>query len=69
MPRVCCCPLTLPLIASGGALSFWDYATAAPYVDIDMNPAGYNDADEVRDVRDVAKAATIYVSSLVALWN
>eukprot|EP00057_Strongylocentrotus_purpuratus_P002769 XP_003725203.1 PREDICTED: uncharacterized protein LOC100890480 [Strongylocentrotus purpuratus] len=23
------------------ALSFWDYATAAPYLDIDMNPVGY----------------------------
>lgn len=21
-----------------GALAFWDYATAAPYVNIDMNP-------------------------------
>lgn len=31
----------------GGALSFWDYATAAPYVDIDMNPEGASDADSV----------------------
>lgn len=31
----------------GGALSFWDYATAAPYIDIDMNPEGYNSADAV----------------------
>ncbi|XP_071492927.1 uncharacterized protein [Diadema antillarum] len=23
------------------ALSFWDYATAAPYLDIDMNPSGF----------------------------
>ena len=23
---------------SHGALAFWDYATAGPYVDIDMNP-------------------------------
>ena len=21
-----------------GALAFWDYATAAPYVNVDMNP-------------------------------
>ena len=26
------------LLHSHGALSFWDYATAAPYVDINMNP-------------------------------
>lgn len=26
------------LLHKNGALAFWDYATAAPYVDIDMNP-------------------------------
>lgn len=26
-----------------GALAFWDYATAAPYVTIDMNPKPAND--------------------------
>ena len=26
------------LLHQYGALSFWDYATAAPYVEIDMNP-------------------------------
>lgn len=31
----------------GGALSFWDYATAAPYVDIDMNPGGLSESDKV----------------------
>ena len=28
------------ILHSHGALSFWDYATAAPYVDINMNPKG-----------------------------
>ena len=28
------------ILHSHGALSFWDYATAAPYVDINMNPVG-----------------------------
>jgi len=28
------------LLHKYGFLSFWDYATAAPYVKIDMNPLG-----------------------------
>ena len=28
------------ILHNHGALSFWDYATAAPYVDINMNPVG-----------------------------
>ncbi len=30
------------LLHEHGALAFWDYAAAAPYVDIDMNPPGTN---------------------------
>ncbi|CAM9230755.1 unnamed protein product, partial [Ectocarpus sp. 6 AP-2014] len=40
------------ILHSGGALSFWDYATAAPYVNIDMNPKGFNDADEALAAKD-----------------
>lgn len=34
------------LVHAYGGLIFWDYATAAPYVKIDMNPSGtaYKDA-------------------------
>lgn len=35
------------VLHQGGALSFWDYATAAPYVNIDMNPPGSCEGDEV----------------------
>jgi selenocysteine lyase/cysteine desulfurase len=28
------------IATSYGALSFWDYATAAPYITVDMNPVG-----------------------------
>ena len=28
------------ILHNHGALSFWDYATAAPYVDINVNPKG-----------------------------
>ena len=28
------------ILHNHGALSFWDYATAAPYVEINMNPRG-----------------------------
>ncbi|KAI9366736.1 putative cysteine desulfurase [Zopfochytrium polystomum] len=31
---------TTRLLHKHGALAFWDYAAAAPYVDIDMNPSG-----------------------------
>ena len=31
-----------------GALSFWDYATAAPYVEIDMNPDPAKKSGKVR---------------------
>ena len=30
-----------------GALSFWDYATAARYVNVDVNPAVPGDADRL----------------------
>lgn len=29
------------LVHSYGGLSFWDYATAAPYIKIDMNPSQF----------------------------
>jgi selenocysteine lyase/cysteine desulfurase len=32
------------LLHAHGALSFWDYAAAAPYVDVEMNPPGVADA-------------------------
>lgn len=33
-----------------GALSFWDYATAAPYISVDMNPVGgFGDASLEKD--------------------
>ena len=35
------------ILHRGGALSFWDYATAAPYVEIDMNPEGSAAEDKV----------------------
>ena len=31
------------LLHAHGALAFWDFAAAAPYVDIEMNPAGLGD--------------------------
>ncbi|XP_071940981.1 uncharacterized protein [Antedon mediterranea] len=38
------------LLHEFGALSFWDYATAAPYLDIDMNPIPeINDPDLSKD--------------------
>lgn len=47
------------ILHSHGALSFWDYAAAAPYVGIDMNPA---QADAAMDTTgDVAKDA-VFVS-------
>lgn len=33
-------PRITTLLHSHGALSFWDYAAAGPYLDIDMNPGG-----------------------------
>ncbi len=30
------------LLHQHGALSFWDFAAAGPYVDVDMHPAGYD---------------------------
>ena len=35
------------ILHRGGALSFWDYATAAPYVEINMNPEGSAAEDKV----------------------
>jgi selenocysteine lyase/cysteine desulfurase len=31
------------LLHKHGALAFWDYATAAPYIKVDMNPVAYSD--------------------------
>lgn len=42
------------VLHKGGALSFWDYATAAPYVDIDINPEGDSAADSVSPTRQLA---------------
>lgn len=39
------------VLHKGGALAFWDYATAAPYVQIDMNPKGSSAADSVSRAR------------------
>ncbi len=36
------------LLHRHGALSFWDYAAAAPYVEIEMNPRGGSDAELAR---------------------
>ena len=30
------------LLHTHSALAFWDYATAAPYLPLDMNPPGVN---------------------------
>ncbi|KAK8723883.1 hypothetical protein OTU49_011589 [Cherax quadricarinatus] len=35
------------LLHKYGALAFWDYATAAPYVDIKMNPLVSGDGDSL----------------------
>ncbi|CAM9408109.1 unnamed protein product [Pylaiella littoralis] len=40
------------VLHEGGALSFWDYATAAPHVDIDMNPEGSDSADSALAAKD-----------------
>lgn len=32
-----------------GALALWDYATAAPYVRMDMNPVASGTDDQVRE--------------------
>ncbi len=37
------CEAVTRLLHAHGALSFWDYAAAAPYVKIDMNPNGTDD--------------------------
>ena len=42
------------ILHRAGALSFWDYATAAPYVNVDMNPASSNNSDEVKLAEVVA---------------
>lgn len=39
------------VLHKGGALSFWDYATAAPYVEIDVNPKGGSASNSVRRAR------------------
>lgn len=41
------------MLHAHGALSFWDYAAAAPYVAVDMNPA----APEQKDAVDASKDA------------
>ncbi|CAM9219994.1 unnamed protein product, partial [Hapterophycus canaliculatus] len=40
------------VLHQGGALSLWDYATAAPYVEIDMNPKGTSKEDEALAAKD-----------------
>ena len=35
------------ILHNHGALSFWDYATAAPYVDINVNPKVPNDVENL----------------------
>eukprot|EP00903_Cladosiphon_okamuranus_P018939 g17418.t1 len=40
------------VLHEGGALSFWDYATAAPYVEIDVNPKGDSAADSALVAKD-----------------
>ena len=37
------------LLHKFGALAFWDYATAAPYVNIDMNPKIPEDMDRLAE--------------------
>ncbi|MCK6551917.1 aminotransferase class V-fold PLP-dependent enzyme [Myxococcota bacterium] len=46
---------TTALLHRYGALSFWDYAAAGPYVDIDMNPKGCVD-------EELSKIDAIFVS-------
>ena len=38
------------VLHEAGALAFWDYAAAAPYVEINMNPVGEDGADLTKDV-------------------
>ena len=38
------------VLHEAGALAFWDYAAAAPYIDINMNPVGDGSADLAKDV-------------------
>ena len=40
------------ILHRGGALSFWDYATAAPYVEMDMNPDAPKESDNVSRERE-----------------
>eukprot|EP00752_Nemacystus_decipiens_P002678 g2504.t1 len=40
------------ILHRGGALSFWDYATAAPYVEINMNPEGSSARDKALVAKD-----------------
>lgn len=40
-------PRIASLLHTHGALSFWDYAAAGPYLDIDMNPKGESALDAV----------------------
>ena len=46
------------LLHSHGALSFWDYATAAPYVNINMNPKVASNLD--RDHQHMKSAKKLY---------
>lgn len=45
------------ILHRAGALSFWDYATAAPYVEVDMNPNGTSTSDKVRHDFHVLEAS------------
>lgn len=51
------CAEITAIVRSYGGLCFWDYAAAAPYVDIDMNPyiSGQSDLPELKDKRLFAR--------------
>lgn len=40
------------VLHSAGALALWDYATAAPYVQVDMNPVASGANDQVSGAND-----------------
>lgn len=46
----------------GGALAFWDYATAAPYVRVNMNPTEHRGDEQVCFVVPCFFRQVLYVS-------
>lgn len=54
------------VLHKGGALAFWDYATAAPYVEIDMNPKGLSASDSVSSV---GRPSHLWSLILVGVWQ